>query len=215
MPWRSKVAPVMHVPYFSQWETADLTEAVYSRGASALKFDPNWRGSGAKDVDEYQRLAVHACGMACLKMILSAYGNEGQTLDLFRRCVAYGGYVFEENQRIKGLMYAPFVDFITTEFGIPAQVMTGIASSDIQDLLRRHHFFMASVHPEIRMTDAYPSTKGGHLVLVTAANADYVVFHNSAGLPHSRENVRLPILTFERFFAGRGVAVGRAPGKRG
>jgi hypothetical protein len=46
------------------------------------------------------------------------------------------------------------------------------------------------------------------LVLVTAADADGVTFHNPSG--HgvaSRAHVRLPLATFDAFFAGRGVAI--------
>jgi len=61
------------VPYFSQWETPDMTLAVVAEGAqSALLKDPLWASSGASSVEDYARWAGNLCGMACLKMVLAA-----------------------------------------------------------------------------------------------------------------------------------------------
>ncbi|MNH40655.1 hypothetical protein D3C79_1020110 [compost metagenome] len=67
---------------------------------------------------------------------------------------------------------------------------------------------MASVHPGIRRPDRAPPQRGGHLVLVTAVDADGVTFHNPSGdSPATRQQVRLPLNIFDRFFAGRGIAI--------
>ena len=50
--------------------------------------------------------------------------------------------------------------------------------------------------------------KGGHLVLVTEASPERIVFHNPSGHdPASQENVALPLPVFDRFFAGRGIRI--------
>ena len=79
-------------------------------------------------------------------------------------------------------------------------------------LLDEAEFFMASVHPSIRWPDQ-PPPKGGHLVLVTRAGADEIVFHNPSGepvvdgRPGTQADARLAPAVFDRYFAGRGVAV--------
>ena len=102
------------VPFFSQWETSDMTLEVLAEGAdAALRRDPLWRGSGAETLDEYAVWAANICGMACLKMILATRGEIVPTIELARQCTRYGGYVVNDGS-IKGLIYAPFVSFEKT-----------------------------------------------------------------------------------------------------
>ncbi|WP_353619660.1 C39 family peptidase [Rhizobium sp. ICMP 5592] len=200
------------VPYFSQWETPDMTLAVVAEGAqAALLKDPLWVSSGASTVENYARWAGNLCGMACLKMVLAARtGLIVPIMDLAMGCKDYGGYVEETDGRIKGLIYAPFVPFVKDRFGLHARVVTGISAGDIGDILAQSEFFIASVHHSIRWSDTEPPSKGGHLVLVTAVDAGSVRFHNPSGHEvATRENVELPLEVFERFFAGRGIAIDR------
>ncbi len=196
-------------PYFSQWETPAMTLPVLSEGSSALLRDPLWRASGAESVEEYARWAVNICGMACLKMILAARGETYRTVDLARACTAFGGYVVnDEDQSIKGLIYAPFVTFVAETFGLKAKTIPNIPTAGIAPLLEEQAVFIASVNSQIRWPDRQPPSKGGHLVLVTAATADAIRFHNPSG--HDRDsqaNVTLPASTFDCFFANRGIAV--------
>jgi hypothetical protein len=204
-------AVVKHeVPYFSQWETPDMTLAVVAEGAqAALLRDPLWKNSGARTVQDYARWAGNLCGMACLKMVLAARaGLMVPIMDLAMGCKDYGGYVEETDGKIKGLIYAPFVPFVSDSFGLNAKVITGISVADIADILTQSEFFIASVHHSIRWPDTEPPSKGGHLVLVTAVNAGSIRFHNPSGHEDAtRENVELPLEVFERFFAGRGIAI--------
>lgn len=196
-------------PYFSQWETASMTLPVLAEGAPALLRDPLWRESGADTVEEYARWAVNICGMACLKMILAARGEIHRTVDLARGCTAFGGYVVNEADRsIKGLIYAPFVSFAAETFGLKAETITALPATDIPGMLEKNTFFIASVNSLIRWPDRDPPSKGGHLVLVTAASADSIRFHNPSGHDeNSQADVTLPIATFDRFFANRGIAI--------
>lgn len=206
------IAVEQKVPYFSQWETPDMTLAVVEEGAqAALLKDPLWAYSGARTVEDYARWAGNLCGMACLKMVLAARtGLIVPIMDLAMGCKDYGGYVEEVDGRIKGLIYAPFVPFVKDRFGLNARVVTGISAGDIGDIVAQSEFFIASVHHSIRWSDTEPPSKGGHLVLVTAVDAGSVRFHNPSGHEvATRENVELPLEAFERFFAGRGIAIDR------
>lgn len=198
------------VPYFSQWESRDLTDAVVAEGAkAALGRDPLWAASGAASQAEYVDWADHVCGMACLKMMLAVRtGQVVPTLELARGCTAHGGYVLQPDGGIKGLIYAPFTRFVAERFGMAAEVVVGVEAADLPGIMARAQFFMASVHPGIRWPQRAPPSRGGHLVLVHAATAERIVFHNPSG--HDRaaqENAVLAPAAFARFFAGRGVAV--------
>lgn len=197
------------VPYFSQWETADMTLDVVAEGPAALLRDPLWQASGADDVGDYARWAVNLCGMACLKMLLAARtGKIHPIVPLARQCETYGGYVTGLDGSIKGLIYAPFVPFVKERFGLDARIVTGIAAGDIEAILGTAGFFIASVHHSIRWPDREPPSKGGHLVLVTAAGGGTIRFHNPSGHDEAaRQNVGLPVAEFGRFFAGRGIVV--------
>lgn len=194
------------VPYFCQWESAHLADAII-RKELALADDPAWPTSGARDVEEYVRWANHVCGMACLKMVLAARsGQIHPTLELARRSLAFGAYTDREGE-IKGLIYAPFVRFVTEEFGLDAQVHVGLETAALPAVLEGADYFMASVHPDIRQTDRLPPSKGGHLVLVTRASATSVTFHNPSGEVGQQADVELPLTVFDAFFAGRGIAI--------
>ncbi|NSZ66229.1 C39 family peptidase (plasmid) [Agrobacterium tumefaciens] len=198
------------VPYFSQWETPDMTLSVLAEGSAALLRDPLWRQSGAESIEEYARWAVNVCGMACLKMILAARGDMHPTLALARACTAYGGYVVNDvDASIKGLIYAPFVTYVRERFRLSAQTVTGVATESIPELLADRPFFIASVNSGIRWPERMPASKGGHLVLVTAASAETIRFHNPSGHDAaSQADATLPLAVFDRFFANRGIAVG-------
>ncbi|TPL95802.1 C39 family peptidase [Mesorhizobium sp. B2-3-12] len=196
------------VPFFSQWETPDMTLAVLAEGAeAALRRDPLWQCSGAETLDEYALWAANICGMACLKMILAARGEIVPAIELARRCTGYGGYVVNESS-IKGLIYAPFVPFVKQEFGLEAEVMTNVATGEVPAILSRSRFFIASVSSSIRWPEREPPSKGGHLVLVTAASDEGYRFHNPSGhTAATQANAVLAPSDFDRFFANRGIAV--------
>lgn len=203
------------VPFFSQWETPDLTLDVLARGEAALLEDPRWAESGAGDPVEYARWAGHVCGMACLKMVIAAEtGRVVPTLELARMATEYGGYVVDGGA-IRGLVYAPAVRMLGERFGMEAAVVTEVAAEDWPELLRRWRYVIASVHPDIRWPERPAPGRGGHLVLVTGATAEGIVFHNPSGHHRaSQVDASVPPRVFGRFFAGRGIGVVSATGGR-
>ena len=204
-------SPAPDIPYFSQWESPARAADIIA-GELKVADDLLWRNSGADSAAEYAEWANHICGMACLKMILAARtGTVHPTLHLTRTAVEFGAYQVRDGE-IRGMIYAPMVEMVKKEFGIDAEVVTGIAAADIASTLRPGSMFIASVHPSIRWLKGPPPRRGGHLVLVTSARAERIVFHNPSG--HSEEtqrNVPVPAPLFDEFFAGRGVHV-LAPG---
>lgn len=197
------------VPYFSQWESPELA-ARFIADAAALAEDPNWAASGARDLDEYARWANHVCGMACVKMLLAARtGRVWPILELARGAAAHGAYV-EDGDDIRGLIYAPCVDYLRAAHGLESEVVTGIQADDLPSIMARSAFFIASVHPWIRTPDREPPKRGGHLVLVIAADERGVRFHNPSGDSSATcADVHLDLACFARFFAGRGIAIAR------
>ena len=73
---------------------------------------------------------------------------------------------------------------------------------------RPGEFFIASVSSSIRWPEREPPSKGGHLVLVTAASDQGFRFHNPSGHNSATQaNALLAPSDFDRFFANRGIAV--------
>ncbi|PKE30285.1 hypothetical protein CWS43_11700 [Rahnella sp. AA] len=195
------------IPYFSQWEDPECAAGIIA-GELELSDIVLWPQSGASTQQEFVEWANHVCGMCCLKMVLAAVsGKVVPILKLTRSSLLYGAYI-REGENIKGLIYAPFVEYVREELGLSAQVRVDISAEDIARQLEQHRFFIASVHPSIRLPESVPPHKGGHLVLVTRADSQFVTFHNPSGHDVStQQDVTLPVATFARFFAGRGISL--------
>jgi hypothetical protein len=113
-----------------------------------------------------------------------------------------------DGERIKGLIYAPFVVFVREQFALKAEVRVNLDEHQLPQLLEQHRYLIASVHPSIRQPAGQPPARGGHLVLVFAADRHSVTFHNPSGDSlASRQKVTMSLEDFGRFFAGRGIAI--------
>ncbi|MDC6111149.1 hypothetical protein [Serratia rubidaea] len=196
------------VPYCCQWATPELAADLIA-GRAVLADDPNWAASGALTQAEYLEWANHVCGMACLRMILRHRdGSAPSLLALARRSLPYGAYVRQDDGRIKGLIYAPFVRYVGEQFALQAAVQVDITAEQLPALLAEWRYIIASVHPSIRQPLQTPPQRGGHLVLITAAPAGQLQFHNPSGdRPATQEDVTMSPETFSRFFAGRAITV--------
>ncbi|MBM3627180.1 MAG: hypothetical protein FJX21_05105 [Alphaproteobacteria bacterium] len=197
-------------PCFAQWESPAMGRD-FAADPARLAEDPLWAASGARDAAEYARWAHHVCGMACVRMVLAARGlGAPPILELARAATARGAYVEEAGGAIRGMVYAPCVAWLREDWGIEAEVVVGIDAHGIVRAMERAEFLIASVHPSIRAPDAPPPRRGGHLVLVLEAGPDAIVFHNPSGFDAAtRCGARLAPAKFDRFFAGRAIAIAR------
>jgi hypothetical protein len=196
------------VPYYSQWESADLVPQ-FLDGRLASAADPRWAASGARTRAEYGFWAPRVCGLACLRMILSSRAAPvPPMMRLVERAVSWAAYI-PAGDRVVGLIYQPFADWVREDFGIdmavapdlPLERVTAVASPDTP--------VIASVHHWIRWPDRSPPATGGHLVLVTGAADGLVRLHNPSGLPGTgQRDATIKATDFARFFAGRGLVIG-------
>jgi hypothetical protein len=196
-------------PYFGQWESRELIWD-FVRGTRHPSEDPKWPHSGAASATEYATWSRHLCGMACLKMILARTHHRAiPIMELKRQCQEFGGYVVDGGS-IRGLVYAPFVRFVSGVYGLSARVLTGGGSREVLEVVNRGSIVLASVHHTIRDPSASPPRKGGHLVLVHACDprSESLIFHNPSGhTVDSQENARLTISVFEKFYARRAIEI--------
>jgi len=206
------VAPARtEIPYRSQYASAALAGEIVA-GRLALADDPRWREAGALDREEYVRWARCGCGMACLQMILEARGGQPvpALAELGRRAIAHGAYEARPARGFGPLIYAGFVDFLAAELDLRARVAAPLELDELVAAVAADEVVLASVSNEIRALPAQPARRGGHLVLVFEVSADgrRLRFHDPAGDgPGNTSGVWLEREVFERFYAGRGVAV--------
>ncbi|HEX3490911.1 MAG TPA: C39 family peptidase [Streptosporangiaceae bacterium] len=194
------------VPWIVQYASPSLIAAI-TYGGHPRAEDPRWRESGAPDRETYAAWCARWCGMACFRMALLARDGVAPTLyELATGCMEFGGYT-DEPGRPRGLIYQPFADYARDKHGMRADVITELDPARLLAELDEGRLIIASVHPEIRRPDGGPPGTGGHLVLVTGHANGLVTFHNPSG--HTPEAVvatlRLPV--FDRFAAGRGIAL--------
>lgn len=207
-----QAALIENVPYFSQWESPELVDRIV-KGGMLARNDPNWKKSGARSKIEYAEWSWNMCGMACLKMIL-AHRNDTvvPVVTLGKLCLKQGGYS-QPFDTSNGMDYRRFVAFIKKEFNISAKIMSPMLQRDIMVALARGDYVMASVSSMIRSPESRPRHKGGHLVLVLGYDLKKKIFliHNPSGsFNHNQTYAELSFRDFARFFAERGIVIGKA-----
>lgn len=195
-------------PFFGQWESRDLIGPIIRNEMRAAD-DPLWAQSGARDAEDYDRWSWHLCGTACLRMALAGMGvTPPPLLDLARRVAAFGGYVEQEDGWIRGLIYAGAIELLRQDYGIEAEIVLDRPAEAIPAMLDGAAGYIASVHPLIRTGIDTPPSRGGHLVLVHAADDGALRFHNPSGDTRAtQEGVAMPIADFARYHAERGILI--------
>ncbi|MFE1877208.1 C39 family peptidase [Streptomyces sp. NPDC059496] len=195
-------------PTITQYASADLIAAFVYEGR-AHDYDPRWEESGAPDCETYGRWCGHMCGIACLRMALLARTGEAPTMfELLDGARKYGAYTEDvDTGAIRGLIYAPFVQYVTDVHPLGAEVHRTLAVPELLALLDSGRLVMASVHKEIRRPENPAPGKGGHLVLVTGRQGDTVHFRNPSGHTEQARTASLPAAEFAEFFGGRGVSL--------
>ena len=195
------------VPYLSQWESARLVGDFVTGRRSAAE-DPKWADSGAADPREYEFWSWRTCGMACLRMVLAHRDQPvPRSVPLAEECTRAGGYV-RHPDRVDGLIYRPFAEWVGDAFGIKATVHGDLPYDEIIEMVRGGGLAIISVHPWIRWPERVPPGRGGHLVLVTGAGSGHLLIHNPSGLyGQSQRHTRIGLDDLDRFYAGRGVLI--------
>ncbi|MDR3080209.1 MAG: C39 family peptidase [Streptomyces sp.] len=198
------------VPYYSQWESAELVPDLLS-GHVKAEDDPLWRRSGADTASDYAFWSWRICGMACLRMALEYWGMKSPDLvTLAQEFLDAGAYV-RRADGVDGLIYAPFAEYAAKRWEIEAEVHGRLTPEEIPGFLRDGKLVMLSVHPSIREPDTVPPSRGGHLVLAVGCSPGYLQIHNPSGLPGiSQRFAEVPWQALPRFFAERGVTLGPA-----
>jgi hypothetical protein len=195
------------IPYFCQWESPELVPA-FIDGSLTAAGDPRWAESGARTREDYAFWSRRSCGLACLKMLLAVRGLAVppmmRLVDSALECKAF----IRDGERVAGLIYRPFADWIASGYGIKAEVMPDLPLEIVAGSASPETPVIASVHPSIRWPERTPPERGGHLILVTGAAAGVIRLHNPSGLPGVSQRDALVARTdFSRFFAGRGLII--------
>ncbi|MFE7837300.1 peptidase [Streptomyces sp. NPDC057474] len=127
--------------------------------------DPNWPLSGAPSHAAYSKWCRHICGIACLRMALLHRSDDAPSLfTLLAGARRYGAYV-QQDDEIKGLIYAPFARYVEDTHQMAATVHGHLDPADLLALLDEGRMVMTSVSREIRRPGLDPERRGGHLVL--------------------------------------------------
>jgi hypothetical protein len=207
LPPHADVLGASGVPYYSQWESPELIPRFLDGSLSAAD-DPNWATSGARTPAEYGFWARRVCGLACLRMVLGSRGLPvPPVIRLVEQALEWKAYV-RDGDRVAGLIYKPFADWVGHDYGIRAAVVPDLTLEQVCASASPAAPVIASVHPWVRWPDRTPPHTGGHLVLVTGAAKGVLRLHNSSGLPGaSQRDARIRAADFARFFAGRGLII--------
>jgi hypothetical protein len=196
-------------PFYSQWESPELVPS-FLDGSLTAEQDPRWHCSGAASPAEYAYWAVKTCGLACLKMILAARGEPvPPTMRLVGRALDWQAFVpIPGTSRVHGLIYRPFADWVSADYGIAAEVAAELTADGLAGRLAGGAVVIASVHPWVRWPDRVPPDRGGHLVLVTGRDGGQLILNNPSGLPGTSQHAaRIALTDFARFYAGRGIVI--------
>lgn len=201
----------IQAPYFSQVMSAELVED-FIEGKRELGTDPKWQQSGADSPEEYVRWTWNNCGIACLKMVLTAKGSTPSSLTLVglaKEAAQYGAFKINGSS-ISPLHYAEFCTYVKKEYGLKAHPVSALSVCALKEQVANNNFVIASVHPSIRhFTNPTPRKRGGHLVLIVGYDENGFYIHNPDGYKSnsSQERVFVPYQDFKRFFAYRGIVI--------
>jgi hypothetical protein len=128
--------------------------------------------------------------------------------ELLDQALGWGCYVVESGE-VRGLLYRPFMAWVSSEFGFRCRLVERTPIEVWSREVKPGQVMMASVSAEIRDPDTVDPHRGGHLVLVHAADSKAASFHNPSGYSHNSDSTSLPLDVFGRFHADRGILIAR------
>jgi hypothetical protein len=198
------------IPYYAQVASPELAQAIFGDGMPAQE-DPRWAESGAKDPEEYAYWTDRACGVACVKMVVEAFGGPVNPLVAWARAgVELGGYLTESRQdgslAERGWLHAALATLITRA-GFFAEPRA-MEIAEFPDLFTRGYLLIASVSYQIG-TRLPITRRGGHLVVVSGAemmdeHLEAIYVQNPSGrTAELRSNARIPVGRFASGYTGR------------
>ncbi|MFF3207990.1 C39 family peptidase [Streptomyces sp. NPDC002962] len=191
----------------TQYATWDLIGPIAYQGYDPVN-DPGWVKTGAPSPAFYARWCRHLCGIACLRMVL--LHRDGRAPDLFTLLTGArnaGAYVREADGTVKGLIYAPFVEYAAHTHRLPGAVHGDLDLDGLVALLDAGHTVMASVSKEIRRPEHKPERRGGHLVLAIGRRGGEIFFRNPSGHTDAARKAAVSLDRFDAFFGGRGLSL--------
>ncbi|SIO88512.1 C39 family peptidase [Nocardiopsis sp. JB363] len=195
------------VPAITQYASPGLIERIAYQGYAPGE-DPAWKVSGAASRGEYARWCRHACGMASLRMVLvHRDGHAPPLMELLHEVRRAGGYLEQADGSVKGLVYAPFVEYVRGHHGLDAQVRTDLDTTAMRAELDRGRMVLVSVHKEIRRPHLPPPGKGGHLVLVIGHRNGRFHIRNPSGHTPDAVSAVLSASEISQFSTERGIVV--------
>ena len=208
----------------SQWGRLDRNDDVVMRrtGRSGLEVRlknvegrqevSDWNSGGYRSHAEYLFWSRKVCGLACLQSLLHAWTDVRLSLrELIERSLEWGCFVVEPSSTVQGLLYRPFMAWVNSEFGFSCRLVERMPVELSSREVGPGRVMIASVSAEIRDPDTVDPRRGGHLVLICAANDAAVRFHNPSGYSHNSESATLTLRQFDRFHARRGILITKRP----
>jgi hypothetical protein len=213
----------MRLRCFSQWGPLERNDAILMRrtGSSGLEvFLPpsdqpqprDWVHDGYRSSEQYLFWSRRVCGLACLQSLLHGWTDVRLSMgELLAMALDAGCYVIEPAGTVHGLLYRPFMAWVSTQFGFGCQLVERTPIDISSQQVRADQVMIASVSAEIRDPDTPEPRRGGHLVLIHSVQDGVVCFHNPSGYSHNSDSATLPLHVFERFHANRGILIRATP----
>jgi hypothetical protein len=168
----------------------------------------DWVRDGYRSSEEYLFWSRKVCGLACLQSLLRGWTDVRLSMgELLTRALDRGCYVVEPSGKVHGLLYRPFMAWVSEQFGFSCQLVEHTPIHVSAPQVRAAQVMIASVSPEIRNPATPEPHRGGHLVLIHEVQDGIVRFHNPSGYSHNSDSAALPLHVFERFHADRGILI--------
>lgn len=205
--------------YFSQWGSIERNDDVVMRRTNSSRTEVllrptnlsllhDWAADGYRSSEEYLFWSRKVCGLACLQSLLHAWTDVRLSMgELLAQALDHGCYVVEPSGKVQGLIYRPFMAWVTAQFGFHCELVERTPIQVSARMIGPGQVMIASVSPEIRDPATKDPLRGGHLVLIHEARDGVVRFHNPSGYSRNSDSAALPIDVFERFHADRGIVI--------